>query len=142
MFKMSAIRCHYSRLPGFPKSPLMPTIEVNLISGKSQFPTRALVDSGASQSAITTEVAEFLGIDWNSLPSFTGFSIQGAYGCHPYPLKIEILGQNFTFTFNIIEGRSIFSCVLGQEDFFKMARVVFERYREVFEISFKGRKSN
>jgi len=115
----------------------MPTVEVNLIHEGNQFPTRALIDSGASQSAITTEVAEFLGIDWNSVRSFTGFSIQGAYACHPYPLKIEILGQTLTFTFNIIEGRSIFSCILGQEDFFKVARVVFERYREVFEITFK-----
>lgn len=134
---MSLIRFRYSPLPGLPKSTLKPLIPITLSYNDNLFPTFALVDSGADNASISLEVAETLGIEWRKIPPFGGFSISNPFKYHPIQMRVKILNNEFLIVVNIIEGTSVLPCVLGQEDLFKCARIVFEGYREVFEISFR-----
>lgn len=55
----------FSPLPGLERTGVMaPMCPVTFINGMNEFPTIALVDSGAERGLISTVIADSLGIDW------------------------------------------------------------------------------
>ncbi|OGH19643.1 MAG: hypothetical protein A2868_04280 [Candidatus Levybacteria bacterium RIFCSPHIGHO2_01_FULL_40_15b] len=127
----------YAPLPGFPNSALMPMVPVIFKNKKSEFPTYALVDSGASISVISTVIADELDIDWMKIPVKTGLAVASTVRYHPAKVTAEIYGHKFNLLINIAEGLSAHQCILGQRDLFQRAKITFEAYKKQFEIVFR-----
>lgn len=131
-----AIRLEYSPLPGN-KTVLTPLLPVTLINSINEFPTLALVDSGATAGSISTVIADALGVKWRKVPRKIGTSVSGSFIFHPVRVEIDIFDNRFPLTINVVEGISPFHCILGQADLFQRAKITFERYKYQFEISFR-----
>ncbi len=133
-----SIKIPYSSLPGANKSTvLMPIVPLTLRYKRKTFLTYALVDSGATSAAISTVIADKLGIDWGRISSKVGFSASGIFRFHPVEVEAEIENSSFSLKINIIEGVSPYQCILGEADLFQRAKITFERYKYQFEISFR-----
>lgn len=128
----------YAPLPGFPNSTLMPMVPVVFMNKKSEFPTYALVDSGASMSVVSTVIAEELGINWMKIPTKTGLAVASTVRYHTTEIAAEIYDHKFNLEINIAEGLSAHHCILGQKDLFQRAKITFEAYKKQFEIIFRN----
>ena len=87
----------YTKLPGDPSDVLKPYIPVVYhYKGSFTVPIFTLIDSGADASHFTTQLADFFGIKWRSLPEKSTKSVTGAsfdrYELNE-PLTIEIGGN-------------------------------------------------
>lgn len=129
----------YSPLPGITsKIVLAPLVPITLHYKHFEFPTFALIDSGATGAVISTVIAEELDIKWRNIPVTTGFTLSGQFRFHKIEnIYAEIDDASFILNINIIEGISPYRCILGQMDLFKKAKIVFEGYRNQFEIIFR-----
>ena len=125
----------YAKLPGDKSGVLKPYIPVRY-HYKGSFTNKilTLVDSGADTSHFTTELADFFGIDWRSLPKEVTYSVTG----EPFeryilkePIAVEIGGHPLKITpVNLstnLAGQ--FPLILGQDNFFDLCRITFERYK-------------
>lgn len=130
------IKLEYSPLPGN-KTVLMPLLPVTLLNSTNEFPTIALVDSGATAGSISTVIADALGLKWRKVPRKIGISVSGSFIFHPVRVEIDIFDNQFPITINVVEGISPFHCILGEADLFQRARITFERYKYQFEITFR-----
>ena len=129
----------FSPLPGLERlNVVAPMAPITFINGSREFSTLALVDSGAERGLISTTIAEELGIDWYSLPKYTGLTTSGGFTFHIFPkVHTEIFGHEFLMDINIAEGISPFRCILGRKDFFRRAKITFECYKNQFQIDFR-----
>lgn len=129
----------YSPLPGITtKQVLAPLLPVTLIHKQKEFPTHALVDSGAAGAVISTVVAEYLAINWRKIPMTYGYSVGGAFRTHRFEkLQAEVSDTTFSFAVNIIEGIGPHDCIFGQNDLFQRAKITFEGYKNQFEIKLR-----
>lgn len=129
----------YSPLPDIKsKAVLAPLVPITLYNGKYEFSTFALIDSGASGAVISTVIADALGIDWSKIPVEFGFSVGGTFRSHVVKdIKADIYDNEFMLDLTVIEGVSPYKCILGQADIFKKAKIIFEGYKNQFEITFR-----
>ncbi len=115
----------------------MPVVPITYRKGRYEFPTFALVDSGATGAVISTVVADVLKISWQKIPKKTGLSTSGAFIFHEATMEVEIYEQSFPIHVSIVEGISPFKCILGQADIFQKAKITFERYKYEFQMEFR-----
>ncbi|OGG14905.1 hypothetical protein A2875_03010 [Candidatus Gottesmanbacteria bacterium RIFCSPHIGHO2_01_FULL_46_14] len=117
---------------------LAPIVPVTFRHQQTEFPTFALVDSGAAGAVISTTIAESLSIPWESIPASIGFTLSGQFRSHRFDrAEAEINGSTFSLALNIVEGISPYHCILGQADLFQKATITFEGFRKEFEIVFR-----
>lgn len=133
------IKVKYQILPGYPKT-LWPIIDLKLSYKEQQFPYRilALVDSGASNSIIRPEIAQFLGFDLSGGMGLRGQGVSGIYEsiALPEPINVEIWGHKFSFKFQVIK-EMIWPCILGEDSIFEVARLDFQKFKGFFELRFR-----
>lgn len=129
----------YSPLPDIKsRVVLAPLIPVTFINGQYEFPTLALVDSGATGAIISTIIAEDLHINWREIPTNLGFSVGANFRSHRFNnLYAEISNNKFQLTVGIIEGIAPYKCILGQADIFQRAKITFQGFKKQFEIIFR-----
>lgn len=129
----------FSPLPNIKsKVVLAPLVPVTFTYGEQIFSTFALVDSGASGAAISTVIADELGIKWDKLPITGGFSVGGTFRSRICEnLTVDVLGHEFPLKVSIIEGIAPYKCILGQADLFQRAKISFESYKKQFLIEFR-----
>lgn len=130
----------YSQLPTVTsKTVLAPIVPVTFKHKKQEFPTFALVDSGASGAMISTIVAGALGIEWDKIPKQVGFTPSGQFVFHTINNIIaDIEGNEFSLSIVVAEAISPYQCILGQNDIFKKAKIIFEGHKNEFEIIFRN----
>jgi hypothetical protein len=129
----------FSPLPGLERTGVLaPMIPVTFENRTNEFPTFALVDSGAERGLISTVIADSLGIDWDKLPKNTGLTTGGQFTFHIFKdLKVNIYNHEFVMDMNIAEGISAFRCILGRKDLFRRAKITFECYKNEFQVDFR-----
>lgn len=132
------ITIDYSPLPGLEKTGVLaPMIPVTFKSGRHEFSTIALVDSGAEAGIISTVIADKLNIKWRKIPARSGFSIGSNFRFHPVDINAQIYDHKFSLKLNVVEGIFAFKCILGRKDLFKRAKICFEGYKNRFEVSLR-----
>lgn len=129
----------YSQLRGIKsKVVLAPLVPITFHFDSREFATFALIDSGAAGAVISTVIAEELGIPWRKIPATVGFTMSGQFRSHPAEnIRAEIEDASFLLNISIVEGISPYRAILGQRDIFKKARVIFEGYKNQFEVLFR-----
>lgn len=133
------MRYRYSQLPSITsRVVLAPMVPVTFVYEGNEFPTFALVDSGAAGAVISTTIAEALGIDWMRVPTVVGFTLSGQFRSHKIEnMKADIDGNAFSLTVSVVEGISPYHCILGQADLFQKATIMFEGFLNEFDITFR-----
>lgn len=131
------MRLPYSYLPGIDNSSLYPLLPVWFINKEHEALTLALVDSGATNAAISTALADDLGIDWKKIPPVKGFAAGGSFVSHPARIKIKIFDEEFMVRVHIVENLMPYDAILGQNDLFQRAKITFEAYKKQFSIEFR-----
>ena len=133
-----AITIPFSPLPGLEKSGVLaPMVPVTFSNGINDFNTFALVDSGAERGLISTVIADSLRIAWETLPKNTG-TTAGQFTFRIFKdLQVSIYNHEFLMDMNIVDGISAFRCILGRKDLFRRAKIVFECYKNQFQIDFR-----
>lgn len=134
------MKFQYSQLPTVTsKVVLAPIVPVTFKFKNNEFPTFALVDFGASGAMFSTVIAEILGIEWQSISTGIGFTSSGKFRFHTAKNVVaEISGHEFSLNISVAEGISPYQCILGQNDLFQKAKIVFESYKKEFEIIFRN----
>lgn len=137
---MSVYRYSFSLMPGFEKTGVLaPIVPITLINQNIEFPTFALVDSGAEQCVVSTVIADALNIKWRNIPRKVGFATAGQFGFHTFPNIIaKIEDYTFRLHINVVEGINAFKCILGRKDIFAQAKITFEGYRKEFTLEFRN----
>ncbi|MBI3397417.1 retroviral-like aspartic protease [Candidatus Woesebacteria bacterium] len=101
----------------------------------------ALVDSGASNSILDPEIAEYLGFDLAKLPKHSGgTSASGSYNYWSLPdlLEVDIYGRTYTSNFIVIDSSNqMWPCILGHDSIFRLSKVLFNTPKKYFELSFR-----
>lgn len=136
---MPVLKFKYSLLPGLEKTDVLaPIVPVIFINKNIEFPTFALVDSGAEQGLISTVIADALKINWRGFPKQIGLTTSGHFIYHSIP-NLDARIEDYEFRLNIIvaEGIHSFKCVLGRRDLFQKAKITFEGYKKEFQIEFR-----
>lgn len=129
----------FSAMPGFERSGIVaPMVPVTFTNEGNDFPTFALVDSGAERGLISTVIAESLGIAWEKLTVNTGFATASTFTFRIFKdLHVDVLGHEFVMDMNIVDGISAFRCILGRKDLFRRAKIGFECYKNQFQLDFR-----
>ncbi|HEV8713983.1 MAG TPA: aspartyl protease family protein [Candidatus Binatia bacterium] len=96
----------------------------------------ALVDSGASISFLNIGLAEDLGVDLTAAPQEGVSSANKDDVVYYYDLEIHVQQDphEFIIPYGFMDFRT--DAVVGQSGFFEHYRVVFERYRKTFELTY------
>lgn len=89
------MRYPYSQLPSITSREVLALmVPVTFSYSGNEFPTFALVDSGAAGAIISTVIAEALGIGWQHIPTSIGFTLSGQFRSHKIEhVKAEIDGN-------------------------------------------------
>ncbi len=115
------------------KRPLL-KIEIFGPAGNKEF--YALVDSGADTSLFNVEIAELLGINLSKAKEqkFTGISgtIAGFY-VPEVEISVEGIAQKIKIPVCFVQSPTV-GLLLGQEGFFDLYRIKFEKDHDTFEI--------
>lgn len=113
-----------------------PMVSIEIFGFEDSKKFDALLDSGADVSLMNLEIAEALDIDLvNSKPAnFTGIS-GGVDGCRVDRLKIKLDGfaQAVEIPVCFVDSPSV-GILLGQDGFFDLHRIKFEKDHDTFEI--------
>lgn len=130
----------YSPLPGLERTGVLaPMIPVTFINGQYSLSTLALLDSGAENAVISTEIADSLHIDWVNIKKEVGFGMGTNFIFHRFEdLEAEIENNNFLMNTCVVEGIYAFKCILGRNDIFKKAEIIFRGYENKFELVFRS----
>jgi predicted aspartyl protease len=117
----------------------MMALEIVLKDGKKVFPL-ALIDSGADQTMVNIQYAEKMGIDLSNSPvrPMNGIEGTGAKETYvaPFTLKFAKWNEELTVPACFIDSPSV-NILIGQEGFFDVFRIKFEKDHNSFEISEK-----
>lgn len=122
----------YTTLPGHPYDTKRPLVSIKFIhQDKPTLPILCLIDSGADYTYLTLEIAKFLGIDLTNIKPQKSFGINGSpFICFAAEIELEIGGYHLTIPVHFSNQLTgAFPCIIGQENFFSKARIVFERYK-------------
>lgn len=131
------------KLPGDASGVFKPYIPVRY-HYKSSFTQEilTLIDSGADTSYFSTDLADFFHIDWKKLKvqksNAANNSTFLAY-IFEEPFVVEIGGNELTLSkaFFSPELTPPFPFILGQDNFFGLCRISFERYKWNIELKIK-----
>ena len=113
-----------------------PIIPVVLWNGQRKTEMLALVDSGADNSLFNFGLADDIGIDWKRGIRREFFGIDGL-PVEVYMNRVEFQIKGSASRAQVIVGFTNaqgVSAVLGQEDFFMLNKIKFERNKESIEI--------
>jgi len=116
------------------KKPII-SIEVFGPNGSKEF--GALLDSGADCSLFNTEIAEVLNINLsNAKPvKFTGISGQiGGFRLEKVKIKVDCMTEPIEIPVCFVDSPTV-SLLLGEEGFFDLHRIKFEKDHDTFEIA-------
>lgn len=133
----------YFLAPGQPRNASVPLIQIVYKNQlKKTTPILALVDSGASVSFAPIDFALWLGIKVDTKKSLElrGFNNQTTT-CYPGLTTIEINGKDIKLPIYFGGGTDM-QCILGQDPFFDLAKVLFERFDNSFSIDWIKSKSS
>ncbi len=119
----------------FEMVPRIPVVFRNAKNGR-ELPIFCLIDSGASEILINTEIAQALGIDVErGEPRIYG-GIGGTVTGYQHTIKMQVMGDKKEFI--VICGvlpLPAYDGLLGQRGFFDNYKVVFEKYKKRFEVT-------
>ncbi len=123
---------------GFEQVPRVPVVFTNPKNGFA-IPVFCLVDSGASDTLLHWEIGKTLGIDIEKGKRHEYAGIGGVVAGYRHPIKIRLANDTCEFTIEcaIMQFPS-FDGLLGQRGFFDNYKVVFEKYKKIFEITAKN----
>lgn len=118
-----------------------PLVEIEIIGPKGKLKELALIDSGADRSLFHREIADYLGIDLTHAERRKTIGITGESEALYAEVEILIPGalKKKRIPVGFIDTPYV-SALLGQEGFFDLCRITFERYSNIFEISSIRRK--
>lgn len=125
----------YILAPGQPQQASVPLVKV-IYKNKTNrtSPIFALVDSGAAVSFAPLDLAIWLGVKVNSKKAL---GIRGFNNietkCFPGTVTVEVDGNDYDLTI-YFGGTPRMQCILGQDPFFDMTKITFERYDDSFTI--------
>ncbi len=137
------MRLPYYLAPGQPRSASIPLIKVVYKNhSKQTSPLLALVDSGASVSFAPLDLALWLGIkvDRKKYLDIRGFN-NIITRCYPGLTTIEIVGRDIVVPVFFGGGANL-QCILGQDPFFDLAKITFERYENSLSVDWINKKTN
>lgn len=125
----------YILAPGKPRNASIPLVKVIYKNGsKSSPPMMTLVDSGAQISFAPLDLAVWLGVKVDHKKPLDIGGFNGAVTtCYPGKLTVEVDGEDYNITV-YFGGNANLSCILGQDPFFDMVKVTFERYSDFFSL--------
>lgn len=133
----------YFLAPGHPRSASVPFIQVVYKhQSKRTPPTLALVDSGASVSFAPLDLALWLGlkVDKKRYLDLRGFN-NVETRCYQALTTLEI--DDHDITIPMYYGGSVsLQCILGQDPFFDLAKITFERYSDSFSVDWINKKAH
>lgn len=134
----------YFLLPGQPRSAEVPLVKVIYKHQiKQTTPIHALIDSGAQISFAPIDLALWLGIkvDQKKYLDIRGFN-NTITRCYPGLVTVEIekLGNSFEIPV-YFGGLPSMQCILGQDPFFDIAKISFERYSDSFSIDLTKKRA-
>lgn len=125
----------YILAPGQPRQASVPFVKV-IYKNKSKFttPIFALVDSGATVSFAPLDLAVWLGVKVNNKKALDirGFNNM-VTKCFPGNVTVDVDGIDYDLTI-YFGGTPNMQCILGQDPFFDMTKIIFERYDDSFTI--------
>ncbi len=133
----------YYLTPGKPRNAGIPFVEVVYKNAsKKTTPIVTLVDSGASVSFAPLDVALWLGIkvDRKKYLDIRGFN-NTITRCYPGMTTLVIDGHECTIPMYFGGGPKL-QCILGQDPFFDLAKITFERYNDSFSIDWIKNKAS
>src|SRR4030065_2084381 len=125
----------YYLAPGQPRSAGIPFIKVIYKNKtKKTTPVLTLVDSGAQVSYAPLDFALWLGIkvDHKHPLDLRGFN-NVVTTCYPGLTTLEIDGRDIEIPV-YYGGAANLQCILGQDPFFDLVKITFERYNNLFSI--------
>ena len=111
-------------------------VGVELFGPTGKIETIALVDSGADSCLFNLQYAKSIGVDIEKCEVERTMGIEGA-GKEVYMTELEIQVKNLDrvmIPIGFIDSRSV-SSLLGQNGFFDLHRIKFERDHNTFEIN-------
>jgi len=132
------MKYHYTSfyIQGRSKAIKRPMVSVEIFGSDDSKKFDALLDSGADVSLLNLEIAEVLGIDLsNAKPAnFTGISgnING-YRVERVKVKIEGFFEEIEMPVCFVDSPSV-GLLLGQDGFFDLHRIKFEKDHDTFEL--------
>lgn len=111
-------------------------LEASLIYKHKRAPLLFLVDSGADYTHVDKDVALWLGVSLEKAEVIASHPIKGnVFKSYLFPTKIDISGHQLTIPICYTKGLGLYRMVIGQEGFFDKFRVVFEKYKNRFELT-------
>jgi hypothetical protein len=116
--------------------PRAPVVFTNPANGKSRV-IKALVDSGAGRTALHLSLADFLGVDLDTLERLPISSADHESTGYDYDLKMHLKDNarhEYLIPCVFFPGLKM-DAVLGREIFFDRYRIVFEQYRYQVQIT-------
>jgi hypothetical protein len=116
--------------------PRAPIVFTNPANGRSMI-IKALVDSGAGMTVLHPRFAKRLGIDLTTLPERPFSSADNDMVGYDYDLQIRLKGDRqheYLIPCSFLLGLRT-DAVLGRDGFFDHYRIVFEQYRNRFELT-------
>ena len=139
-----ALKINYRKLPQLLGDGIdWPLLDIGIKYKETEIAPKmlALVDSGASNSIIDPQIAKYLGfrLDQNKKTS-GGNSVSGKYfyWTLPDPVELNIYGRKFRTTFQVIDdSNQLWSCILGHDSIFRVAKILFNTHKNYFDVSFR-----
>lgn len=120
---------------GISYTPRIPVVFIDQKT-KSELPIMSLVDSGASDILLDPQIGEMLGIDIPAGKKVVYAAVGSEVVGYVHTLKIRVGGDRRTYevpcAFTTIGGDV--RAILGQRGFFENYKVVFEKYKNQFEV--------
>lgn len=119
---------------GLEMVPRVPVVFQNPLN-KREIPIFCLVDSGASDVLITTEIALALGIEIEQGDLRIYGGIGGKVKGYVHRINIQLMNdtRRFSITCGVLP-LPAYDGLLGQRGFFDNYKVIFEKYKKTFEI--------
>ena len=119
-----------------------PIVNVTLKNGRNKLDIKCLVDSGASESLFSIEIADLLGIDLakSTRQNYTGIGDIRITG-YKSEIQLKLSGFDTWITFEAGFTEKNEMPLLGHSGFFENYEVIFRAYQERFEIKSRVPKS-
>lgn len=113
-----------------------PIVEIEILGPKGRLRELALIDSGADRPMLNMEIAEIVGIDLGRATMRKAIGITGATTVYltEVGLKLEGSRRIVTIPVGFIDSPYV-SVLLGQQGFFDLHRIKFEKHHHLFEIT-------
>jgi|SRR3989344_450334 len=120
-----------------PKAIKRPMIEIEVFGSDDSKTFDALIDSGADVSLFNLEIAEALGIDLTNAKSANFIGIAGnvdGYRVDKTKIKVNGFSNTVEIPACFVDSPSV-GILLGQDGFFDLHRIKFEKDHDTFEIT-------